>query len=307
MRGTPRRISDRFVGSSAAPTWSPDGRKLAFVVDRVRGGIYQPSEVTYVVANTDGTQQREFNTIFLDGDFSRTVRWFPDAGSLLLAQSNLSPRNREFRRLDLQTGKIQTLFTAVASNNLNTMISPDGAAIYYAAADVGDRKIKQLIRRNLATGEETSMYETKGSSGPAALHGLSNSPDQKQIAYFLQRSDGPKFLGWSVWIATLGGGPPRQLRHPVDKHIIPNRSAWTMDGRGLLIIAGSENNYFADPQEIWYVPIDGGEPRKTGISMPILSSLAVHPGGDRIGFTGTTSTAHVWVLENILATLRVNK
>ena len=57
--------------------------------------------------------------------------------------------------------------------------------------------------------------------------------------------------------------------------------------------------------ELWRIPIAGGEPQRTGLSMKGMRLVAAHPDGRRIAFdnSGDDSGApgEVWVLENFLA------
>jgi hypothetical protein len=58
--------------------------------------------------------------------------------------------------------------------------------------------------------------------------------------------------------------------------------------------------------ELWRIPIAGGEPQRTGLSMKgmRLMVMAAHPDGRRIAFdNGEDSGApgEVWVLENLPA------
>ena len=55
--------------------------------------------------------------------------------------------------------------------------------------------------------------------------------------------------------------------------------------------------------ELWRVPVVGGEPQRTGLSMEGMSGFSVHPDGRRIAFeTGggrRRAPNELWVLENI--------
>jgi Tol biopolymer transport system component len=306
--GAPQRVSDRNVGASAAPVWSPDGKRMAYAVDRSRGGHYDGGEVSYIVRNLASGKEREF-TVSLPSDrayFSRFFCWFPDGKALLLPQWTMLPHQREFLRLDLTTGKTETLFVAPWSNNLSTIFSADGKQIFYASYKEDDRKSKYVIRRDLATGEEKVMFTFPGGTGPGSLHGLSMAPDGQQVAFFDSINEGKKMLGWTLMIAPLSGGVPRDAGHPDGSWINPSWSEWTPDGRGVLVLAG-ENNDYNGPYQMWYIPASGDAPHRVGVSMPLLQSIHFDPSGKRIGFTGGSSTAQVWEIKNLFPQLRASR
>jgi Tol biopolymer transport system component len=306
--GTPQRVSDRNIGASATPVWSPDGKRIAYAVDRSRGAHYDGGEVTYIVRDVDSGREREFTVPISTGRnyFSRFFRWFPDGKALLLPQWTMLPHQREFLRLDLTTGKTETLFVAPWSNNLNTTFSPDGKQIFYASYREDDRRTKYLVRHDLTNGEESVMSTLRDFDGPATLHGLSMAADGRQIAFFRPISEGKKMIGWTLMVAPVSGGDPRDAGHPEGSWINPSWSAWTPDGTGVLVLAG-DNNSYNGPYQMWYIPVNGGTPHGVGISMPLLESISLDPSGKRVGFTGGSSTAQIWEIKNLFPQLRASR
>jgi Tol biopolymer transport system component len=296
--GAPRRVSDRFVGSSQAPAWSPDGKWLAYVVMRDRASGYDNGHVTFVVRAADSSQEREFTTPFHITSLAGHFRWFPDDKSLLLAEWDPSKR-RVYRRLDLATGQVGILFDAAFSNVVSTIIPSDGRAVLYPVSDSTDPYVKHVMRHDLETAEEKSLLQIRSTgNGPAAFHSLSGSPDGRQVAYVDTVTTEPEpFAGWRVLVAPISGGEPRELwRIKNVGHL-----AWDVQGRGLLVSAEST---VANQSEIYYVPIDGSGPHSIGVSMKQLGSLSVHPDGRHIGFTGGTSGEQVWSLKNLFSETR---
>lgn len=306
--GAPQRVSSRNVGASAMPVWSPDGNRIAYAVDRSRGGHYDGGEVNYVVRDVPSGREREYPISIASGRnyFSRFIRWFPDGKALLLPQWKMLPHQREFLRLDLATGNTETIFVAPFSNNLNTVFSQDGKQIFYASYKEDDRGTKYLVRRDLMTGEEKVLFTFRDAAGPASLHGFSMAPDRTQIAFFRAIHEGNKMLGWTLMVAPLSGGEPRDAGHPDGSWINPSWSAWTPDGMGVLVLAGDNNSYFG-PYQMWYIPVNGGTPHRVGISMPVLESINLDPSGKRVGFTGGSSEAQVWEIKNLFPQLRVSR
>ena len=163
--------------------------------------------------------------------------------------------------------------------------------------------MKYMMRHDTRTKEETRVFIHRAVAGPAALHGLSGSPDGRQIAFFEPENEGKKMLGWNTWIASLPDGNSREIGRPSGVWIIPNWCAWTPDGGGILVIAGEENKYFGKNQ-LWYIPVNGGEMHSVGVSMPILQSLSFAPDGRHLGFTGASNTVQVWQIGNLFRNVR---
>jgi Tol biopolymer transport system component len=77
--------------------------------------------------------------------------------------------------------------------------------------------------------------------------------------------------------------------------------AWSPDGRNVLTLRRTGKDGIP---EVWRIPIAGGEPQRTGLSMEGMLHVAVHPDGRRIAFdSGNRSGVpnELWVLENIPA------
>jgi hypothetical protein len=51
---------------------------------------------------------------------------------------------------------------------------------------------------------------------------------------------------------------------------------------------------------LWRVPITGGPPVSTGLTMDGIRDITVHPGGQRIAFNAGWKRGEQWVMENFL-------
>jgi hypothetical protein len=102
-----------------------------------------------------------------------------------------------------------------------------------------------------------------------------------------------------------GGGDPREvLQIPGNERFI--LVGWLPDGLTLLV-ARWENRPSRlpdepDPSTLWRVPINGGNPVSTGLTMDGLRDVSIHPDGRRIAFNAGWKRGEPWVLENLLPT-----
>lgn len=100
-----------------------------------------------------------------------------------------------------------------------------------------------------------------------------------------------------VVLALKGGAPKRVCAYAAAAMM---SAAWARDGRSLIFTQATGESDDA-VTEVWQVSAEGGQPRKLGISLPLVRGLAVHPDGQRLAYIGgTRETQEVWLLENFL-------
>jgi Tol biopolymer transport system component len=296
--GGPRRLTERFVHSSGTPVWSVDGQWLAYIARRGQSALTEGADALIVVRDIASGKEREF-PIVVQQAYWDSLRWFPDNKSILFADTGAG--RRVFRRLDLASGQVKSLFETPYSNVLATFIVRDGKSVLYTLAGGANRTDKQVMRYDIESGEHTPVYvhRVAGAGGPPAYHGFSVSPDGRQMTFLQNVADGDGNVNWQVMLASLSGGEPKLLWRSKDRFIFPHQTTWDVAGRGVFVMVA--DGYFAAPKEIWYVPADGTPPHSVGAAMPELRVSSVHPSGQRIGVTGGVSRTEVWTLKNLFA------
>jgi Tol biopolymer transport system component len=301
-KGTPKRASDRIIGSTQTPVWSPDGKSLAYVNTRTA----YPN-VTFLVRASGSPEEREFTVRFTSPYNARYFRWFPDSKSLLLVDWNRG--NSVFRRLDITTGEVRNLFQARTENQgvTTTAVSADGQAVYYGLKDPeSDPKslnTAHVIRHDLETGEEKKVVEID--PGDAFLF-FSVSPDDRYIAFYSLTSGAGR-----ISVAPLSGGAARELwREHKDKWInTKDPFPWTSDSSGILVnvVHGPRGDYEGDRWHLSLIPVEGGEPRDLGIEPGARAqqlATAVHPSGHFVAYTENTYRGALWTLKNLFSETR---
>lgn len=263
---SPVLVIDTFVNSNNEPFLSPDAEYLAY-----RSGSRG------LVIRTLATGEERVVTSHIP---LRSGPWFPDGRSVLITSNVPQGPDSNFYRIDVATGKAELAFRSPVNA---FSLSPDGKTVFYSEPF-------RLVRYDLETRHETELR--KVDTVIDSFYSVAVSPDGKQLAY-VYWNGGPTH---SIEIVPAAGGPFREVfRGSPDRY---GNLAWTPDGKYLLFTSSLGD----DPKHaLWRVPASGGQAEQTGLSMPGLNSVQVHPDGKRIFFVSNdTGPTEVWALENFL-------
>jgi Tol biopolymer transport system component len=123
-RRLPGPLANREV-SFQAPTWSPDGRRIAY-----EQSIWESQRSNLYVMNADGSRRRRLTRL----RNARSPAWSPDGAAIAFTHRPERPGNREIYVLTLKTGKLRRLTRTKADESLPQW-SPDGRRIVYQRWD----------------------------------------------------------------------------------------------------------------------------------------------------------------------------
>jgi len=284
----PALIAARIVGSNSAPSWSPDGSRLAYYSER--NGVGGPTRVIHSL-ETGEERNIPVKPVLLP----RPVIWLPDGKSVFVTTRGTPKYDLITNyRVDLQSGEHHFVRSFPLPIPGGGDISTDGKIHFFfkwgepkfrlgvISGDIETRKEREIARvPDLAAGEFPWMRV---------------SPDSKYLA-LRSPVEGGQWTALRLVSAT--GGELRELyRFPQSETERYDELAWTPDGRNVLLVRRTGKDSMP---ELWRIPIAGGEPQRTGLSMKGLHGVAVHPDGRRIAFDRFPDkrSGEVWVLENI--------
>jgi Tol biopolymer transport system component len=300
VQGEAKRVSERFININAAPAWSPDGKSLAYISNRRNLAAGEGGEMTYVVRDTSSSEEREFKVDVRQAGTARAFRWFPDSRSLLLGEYGQGANGR-FRRLDLTSGKVSSLFQPPPGNvGFFGEVSADGLGLFYSSRDQDSVDPKnptitpftRLARRDLDTGEETHIARVRAWILPS----IKISFDGRYVAFYAFCDNKEDQCLWAV---PLSGGPARQIPAPKGRFIQGFGIAWTPRSEGIFATITDATGGRIERSEIWYLPLDGSEPHNAGVPFRRITMPAVHPSGTQLGFTEESTAGHVSVIKNL--------
>jgi serine/threonine protein kinase len=194
LGGSPQRLI-RDVDS--APTFSPDGKELAFV-----RGILDPPSNQILIAKTDGTGERILTDRKGFAPGSPTVSWSPDGKNLAI----VSPESRENQTrwilevISVANGHVQELHTFLIGARAVAWL-PDGRGLLTVALD-SQNGHGQIWLVNYPGGELTRFTNDLSDYAPCCLDvaGDGNSLVTVQTSVV---SD--------LWVAKGDGSDPKQI------------------------------------------------------------------------------------------------
>jgi tricorn protease len=160
-RGEPQRVTET-PWREQDPRWSPNGKWIAYVSDRTgRQEVY--------ISDEPGKSAKKLS----DADCDKSaLTWAPDSATLVWSGSD-----HTLRRVDVSTGKEETLVTNEAGPVQNPQFSPDGKWLSYSKPD-------HLLRahvwvRELATGQERMI----GGDDFQLSNGAHWTPDGRKLLF----------------------------------------------------------------------------------------------------------------------------
>lgn len=275
-------VSRRSSDFQATPSWSRDGRYLAYTSYAGRG--YTESRAIVILEVATGAERVLYPDLTWVRN-SHKLAWSPDGRSLLTCALN-NEGIFNLYQIDIQSGGVSGPLLPGASVNFNFEWSKDGKAIYYIQLAAAPHPTDIRVH-DLETGRTDTPYRPVDSRD-SRLRDLDLSPDGAWLAV----GAGP--IGSSargrdaVLVIPTGAGRPREVFR-VESGQSLNFLGWTPDGDHLL---------FNSAGALWRVAADGGNPQRLG---PATPRLTFHPDGKRVVVTaGTESGAEVWVMENFL-------
>jgi Tol biopolymer transport system component/DNA-binding winged helix-turn-helix (wHTH) protein len=239
-----------FAGVEAQPSFSPDGRSVAFVSDRA--GQYD----IYVGLLSGSSLVRVTD----DPSIEARPRWSPDGSKLLYARLNESGLWESWTVPSLGGAARR-----VVGNGTDPVWSPDGRLIAYA--DLGTRGLSMCDAngdhpRELTRGEGAVQH-----CRPAF------SRDGRRLA-FVRRLGGP--YGELAVIGANGGA----VRTLTDDGAFAGSPAWSGDDRSIYFASGR-----AGAINIWKIAASGGRPEQVTVGPGDDADLDVSADGRRIVFS----------------------
>jgi eukaryotic-like serine/threonine-protein kinase len=250
----PMRFSTvtNFSGVEAQPSFSPDGRSIAFVSNR--GGQWD----IYVGLVTGGSLIR----ITEDVNLETTPRWSPDGTRILFGRLN------ETGRQDVWTAPaLGGTARRVVANALQPAWSSDGRSIAYSSegtiwtADAGGANPRAI----------TSPERFRADYQPAF------SRDGRRVAFIRRRGPGLGGPYGALVVVDVTTGAEKYLTVDDAMAVSP---VWSLDDR-FVYLSWSRGGAL----NVWKIPVDGGEPEQITVGQGDDTEIDLSSDGTRLVFS----------------------
>ena len=244
----PRRLTNN-PASDYAPSWSPDGKRIAFISDRDRHPRRRipdwfASEI-YVMDADGGNQQNLTNHPSDD----RSPSWSPDGKRIVFEsdRDNDKGHNIEIYVMDAD-GSNQINITKNLTSDTDPAWSPDGKRIVFSAQREGH------VVHNLDIIYEIYVMDADGGNQQRLTENRNNdwnpvwSPDGKRIAFMGDRKGDA--INFDIYVMEADGGNQQKLTNHRDWDGSPS---WSPDSERIVF-----NSNRAGKSEIYVMDADGG-------------------------------------------------
>jgi Tol biopolymer transport system component/predicted Ser/Thr protein kinase len=218
----------------AFPSWSPDGKSLAFVRDGIHAGT-----TIVVVPLRDGAERT------YPADTFGGVSWTPDSTRLLFP----SPQGQiggHLAELNLLTGNVRSLGVA-GERALYPAVAPSGASVAYSHRSTDSNIWSCRISVAASSPERPpvpAILSTWDEDSPAF------SPDGHLVAFSSNRSG-----SYEIWVSEPNGAAARQITR--FGRSLAGSPSWSPDGRMIAFDYRDQGT-----SDIYVVDASGGMPRR---------------------------------------------
>jgi len=285
------KMSLPFAGWNYAPFWSPDGKYLAYLSRRVRPEVL-------VIRSVETGEERELAPAIerlLAPHWYAAPQWSPDGRSILVT-GQVKGGNGLYL-VDVQTGDFTAIVQQESSERISApkwpVYSKDGKRIYYV-------RNRSIFAHDLEANGEKELYRATDD-----ILWLARSPDGAQLAFF-EKAESLHRPNVVKTVPASGGDSRELLRLPEGRAFCRNNGlAWTPDGRHVVAVemtAPKSGGGHVEPDELWSIPVEGGEPRRLELGLNMLH-LRLRSDGKSIAFTSLEtkgSGGGLFVMEDFL-------
>ena len=220
------------------PTFSPDGRRIAFASNR--SGQYD----IYVIDLAGGHPTRITND--LEDEYHPS--WSPDGRMLVWSRTNTTSNRNELWAIDLQQPG-RTMFIEYGTMP-EWSPDPAEAVIAFQRARQRGSRLYSIWTIELVDGQPGRPTEIVSASNAAAIN-PSWSPDGRSLAFATVTIDRnvPEADALDVWSVLRDGTNLQHMTMDAGDEYLPT---WSSDGRLYFVSSRSGN------ANIWSVAVDGG-------------------------------------------------
>jgi Tol biopolymer transport system component len=313
--GQPKILSYRTTGGNVSPSWSPDGKYLAFASSLSLSDL--PSRGHIIVMPADGGLAREFLVSLAHPSspiLYPNIRWLPDSSGL--GYTIKDEKGQEaLVQLEIATGESKT-FAIPTKMWTDIEWSGNGKSYYYAKHLYHEEPDPGIIEHNLETGNERYVYRPEKGKG-YVFRSFRCSRDYRwlvieQIDYVQNKLKEV----CQIFALELKSGKVQTVTSALEG-AVPNDwmrfalPAWSPDRNCLLVLCNHDKSSLA--KELGIIPAERGSIKKLPMTLNwpagegFRSGLWTSdwsPDGKKIAFTVRSVKDEAFLIKNVIAEKR---
>jgi Tol biopolymer transport system component len=297
--GPPSRVDPSTLNEDGSVSWSPDGRRLAYV-SWANG---KPSR-TLSIWSAENAQIRSFSLPFNAWGGWLQTTWSPDGRWVYAAGRDDADRAGVYR-INIESGTTEAVLPP--ASDLFPMgdvsrnpyagpagWSPDARVVYktvYNFLEGGALGPGALVEHRIADHAERELFKSGTTRSKVGVVGV--SPDGSQLAFTLIEYTTRKV---TVMVMPVAGGPAKAVA------TLPRTAEgvvrWTPDGRSIIFALNGDG----PAGEQWLCDVTTGVLTKLTLASEIVTEITLSPDGKQIAYIGGPKGKDdgVWMLENFL-------
>jgi Tol biopolymer transport system component len=309
ITGEARKLTSRWDGVSADPSFSPDGGTLAYVVKRSPVPIPTGTFDSLVLQSLKDPKADPVVVGFDDVGLTRVGYpcWSADGKTIVVYGSRIEGQDSALYRVELPTLR-KTEIKATGEGRLNLRdhdCAAGGPFVYLTAQGPGQTtgQAGQIVRIDMAGGPARPVFQAPQGQD---IGGFALSPNGSSLSVVTGLDRNRRAL----LVMPSEGGTPRQVlefRQPTGGGVAV---AWAPDGRSILYVVRSEQRTGSLSFELYSVRVDeaAAPPELIYKWAGQFFGLRFHPNGRQLAFTGRATysvSSEVWVIENLREELKL--
>lgn len=297
--GPVSRMNGRYVGANMGPTFSPDGKYVAYHFQRAPQ-LSKPGALTLLIRTLETGEEKAIPTSLIQWG---PPEWFPDAKSVLVPTlRSEESRLIDYHRIDLESGRTEMIRKAPPNTytSYNPDLSVDGKTIFFVEQrkEGEDSMLWPVSFKELTieSRKERTLHQLP--RGQKAI-GIRLSPDESNLTWVEWSRNAPS---WTINVRPVTGGETREIFKLESPQFLRTLGSfvWLPDGQHILVSrflgTGSES-------ELIRVDLADGKTMSLGISMEQILIGDIQQDGGLVAFTSghrKGNLREIWAIEGFL-------